>query len=417
LEELIAEQHERLSSRLEGVSHVLVIQDSSEFNFGGNDGNLRVSDPALGVLSDNRTTGFLYHGGLVVDASRGLPLGFSGSGFWVRRFDREDRHSRRYKSQPIEEKESYKWIQSGEAAKEQLSDPSLRITILGDREADIYELFCRLPDTRTDVVIRCEHDRLLSSGEKVKQKLRGEEVSGCYTLGIRNHRSRSDRNAQLNIRYAEVELTRPVNRNQAGSPDPQRVQLWGIWVEEDPQTVPPNEAAIQWYLLTSHPVSSFEDALQIIHWYKQRWLIEEVFRILKQQGLGIEQSRLNQGLSLQKLAILCLDEALDILLLKQQRLGKDGLEADFIFLQPEVQFLQLLAQADPDVGKIPFSVNSLAWAAWIIARLGGWKDKNIEKKPPGVISFARGIKEFRARFEGYNLALSSFKNLPRPPGK
>lgn len=86
-----------------------------------------------------------------------------------------------------------------------------------------------------------------------------------------------------------------------------------IQVSENPDTVVNNEEPIHWILLTSHPVESFEDAYQIIQWYTWRWFIEQLFRLLKSQGLNMEHSTLTTYESLSKLSLLALDVAIKIL--------------------------------------------------------------------------------------------------------
>ena len=56
--------------------------------------------------------------------------------------------------------------------------------------------------------------------------------------------------------------------------------------------------------------------------------------------------------------------------------------------------------------KNPHPRHSLAWAAWCIARMGGWNGYASER-PPGPLTFARGLRRFHAIVEGYSLAANN----------
>jgi len=170
---------------------------------------------------------------------------------------------------------------------------------------------------------------------------------------------------------------------------------------------PEGEAAIHWRLLTTHthPVDSVEQAQQIIQWYRWRWHIELLFATLKQRGLEIESSQLESMAAIQKLCIMALSVAVMIL---QLTLGRENTaeSADLVFDASRQRFVEQLV---PDVEghtekqKNPYPIGSLAWVAWLIARLGGWSGYR-SQRPPGFQTMYRGLQQFEMMFSGWQLA-------------
>ncbi|MFA5300365.1 MAG: IS4 family transposase, partial [Lutibacter sp.] len=163
---------------------------------------------------------------------------------------------------------------------------------------------------------------------------------------------------------------------------------------------------ISWRLLTTHRIANFEDALQIVFWYTVRWYIEQVFRLLKRQGFGIEQSELTRGWALRKLVVLQLSALLKILQMNIAYSHPEGGQPiEEVFDDEQIEVLQKLDKKlkgnthrlqnnnDPKTTK---------WAAWIIARLGGWKGYDSQGLP-GVIVLKRGLERLEFIIEGIRL--------------
>ena len=183
IEALIGASQYRTASLVQG-KHVLCISDTSEINLQKHVGKLLKTDSDLGPVGNNSDIGFFIHSSLVVDASNSFPLGVSSIIVFNRNWDKLDKDRRNYKEQPIEEKESYRWIVGAEESKECLSQAE-RITIVGDRESDIYEELARVPDYNIDLLIRASKDRsILESKEKLFSYLGSREVQGCYKLEV-----------------------------------------------------------------------------------------------------------------------------------------------------------------------------------------------------------------------------------------
>lgn len=383
-----------------------MIQDTTELNYNGLNGLLKVNDPDIGPISDNRSTGIFLHPCLAVDAASGIPYGISSIQVWNRVFGGKNRRERGYKNLPIEEKESNKWLVAARESKEWLNGGNT-MTLVGDRENDIYEYFAEAPDERTDVLVRSSWDRRLAGGRLLSEELEGVGWHSGFDLEIKGNRKRTARTARMNIKWATVVLNRPKNKDAY----PETLKIGVVEVLEDPLTVPEGGSPIHWRLFTTHPVESLADAVQIVEWYKWRWWIEDFFRVLKTQGLEVERSQLSTGASLKKLVVLCLEQALKILMMRQERQGRAAYHADICFEKKEIAFLEVLhAQQQAGIKRQnPHEPHTLAWAAWVIAVLAGWKPADLAKRPPGVITLSRGLKIFIQQYLGWNAAMKHFQ--------
>lgn len=379
--------------------HVLAIQDTSEINLQAHAN--RVS--GLGTVGNGTDVGFFVHPLLAVDADEGVCLGLAH----LHLRQRITGKSPAYRTLPIEEKESVRWIDTVIAGKKCLMEAAT-ITVVADREADIYELWDRLPDTRTHLLIRACRDRtLVTTTDKTLFAWMDEQaVKGGYRISLPVTPKRSAHEALLHVRFGSVTIKKPLNCSdkQASA----RLTLNTIDVVEDVTTVVGDEAPIHWRLLTTHPVATLDDARQCIQWYCLRWQIEQTFRTVKRQGLDLESSQLERGDRLEKLAVIAFSAAVRVMQLTMARDGGTPRPATDAFDAEEIdvlQHLQPVLEGKTAKQKNPHPRLSLAWAAWIIARLGGWKGYASERKP-GPITMLRGLQAFAAIQQGWLLARS-----------
>jgi hypothetical protein len=387
---------------------VLCIQDTSEINYQKHQKFFRTDDEELGPVGNSSNIGFFIHPTMVVDTGGYFPLGLSELHIWNRKIGQKDKYERDYKYQPVEEKESYRWISSGQKSVELLTDTVAHITFVGDRESDMYEEFTALKSAHTDVLVRCKENRLLYGEEqKLYEHLVAQPLAGTYKINVRTdkRKNRESREALIEVRYCKVKVCRPKNHTDKTLPD--YIELTAIEAKESKFTVPSNEKPIHWRLLTTHSVSDIASAITIITWYKTRWLIEELFRLLKQKGIDIESSQLESGKGLKKLAVMALEVALRILQLKQDRDGLCSMEASIAFTPEEMEFAEKIyhhrLKGKTRKQKNLFKKGSLARMSWIIARLGGWKGYR-STTLPGSITFIRGLEEFDMMFTGHILS-------------
>jgi hypothetical protein len=312
-----------------------------------------------------------------------------------------DRNERNYKKQPIEEKESYKWIEVAQKSKEVLSG-SARVTFIEDREGDIYEQFALIPDEKHHLIIRSRTTRNLTNGNNLYAEVDSAPVAGVYTIEVPTDKRKKQyrRKASIELRFSTCEIKCPANSSNKGYPP--SIAVTCISVKETGNVSNP----ISWRLLTTHCVESFEEALQIVYWYSVRWYIEQVFRLLKHQGFGIEESELETGWALRKLVIMQLSALLKILQMNiaySQLEGGQPIEEVFDSEQIEVlNKLEKKLQGNTPKLKNNNDPTTTKWATWIIARLGGWKGYN-SQGPPGVIVLKRGLERLGYIIEGIRL--------------
>jgi hypothetical protein len=401
---LIEESAGRCQNAVKG-RHVLAIQDTSEINYESHRGKLSHQDPELGPVGNDKNIGFFIHPVLVLEQESAFPLGIADVHVWNRNWDKKTKKERNYQSLPIEEKESYRWIECSEASKNVLSE-SASVTIVADREGDIYEEFVRVPDEKTDLVIRSSYNRKLhDSNEKLFEHFEQMESMGTYNLEIKkSQRKRTPRLATMEVKYDKVKIARPSNLNKTDYPD-EYIELYAIFAVERAETIPEGEEGVLWRILTTHEINSLSEAVEVVYWYSLRWRIEELFRTLKSKGLDVESSQLETGAGLKKLVLMALNAALIIMQLVGDRDGEAGQLGDLVFNEEELECLKEVEkkyEGKTELSKNPFDEYSLAWAAWIIGRMGGWKGYR-KAGPAGPITMKRGLQQFSTLFKGWLL--------------
>jgi len=389
-------------------THLLCIQDTSEINFSHHMGRIE-GDEDIGPVTKSKNAGFFCHPMLVIDSDYQLPIGISSIEIWNRPWDKPNKHERDYHNQNIEDKESYRWITSAEQTKRLLTKATC-LTFIGDRESDIYDEFVTVPDHRTHLLIRAKINRKLwEEDQNLFEKLASSQRRASYELDIRNNRKRVKRKAKMSLKYEKVKIKHPKNRPLENKPS--YVEMWAIEARELPESVPGNEDPVLWRLLTTHPIECAEDALKCIEWYSQRWFIEELFRVLKSKGLAIEESQLETGGGLKKLAVIALQVALTTMILKLSLTNSHKINANIIFSKGQLHFLSIYMEkleGKTEKLKNPYEIGSLQWATWAMGRLGGWSGYQ-SQGPPGYISIKDGTDRFYDKADGFQMALEYLK--------
>lgn len=404
-EDLIKTMQEHCKAQCLGKRHLLLIEDTTELNMEKHRQRIHSKD-MLGLAGNNADLGFFCHSTLVVDPADASLTGLIDTHLWHRQADKKDKNERDYKRIPFEDKESWRWAERAIASRRQLQEVET-ITVVQDREGDIYESFCRLGSSHVNFVVRSAQDRLTPEG-KLRDVINAFPVLGQYCMTITgDNKKRKKREAILDVRYGTVELNRPKNlpgENAKEYPPTLSVQV--VYVKENADNLPDGEEPVEWILYTSHPVNNLDDAREILYWYTLRWLIEDLHRTLKSEGVNYEASELESGKALRKLLIVALMAAVQILQLRQARNGNTYQKPSLVFSNEQLDCMEDLLtrfEGKTEKTKNPYSRNNLAWAAWIIARLGGWKGYS-SQRPPGVIIFREGWIRFQNIFEGWSIA-------------
>lgn len=390
--------------------HLLVINDSSTLSF-----DVRANREQLGPLTGTQAKeGFEMHPSIIVDADNGACYGLGGIDFfqdertWTKEQEAQklERRKNRWKI-PFEEKETYKWFRSPQKAINNCSGAA-GYTLVGDRESDIYELIDKTQAQGWDFVYRSRQNRKLAhqqASQTLYELLDRWTIEHTYYIDLKKTPKRSVHRAQLALKYGKIAIKKPkTNRNKTLS---DQISLYVVQVKEMQHTVVDGEEPINWILLTSHPVECTEDALKIVQWYRWRWIIEQCFRTLKSKGLNIEDAEVRTYHGLKNLSTMALSAALQVMQLVQARDGKGQEKMEQLFLPQEQRCIVALNEkvnGKTQKSRNPHPPHTLAFAAWVIARLGGWKGYQ-KRKPPGPITFINGLTRFYNILEGYYLII------------
>jgi hypothetical protein len=372
--------------------HVLAIQDTSEINFATTTERRR----GLGEIGKGSGRGVLLHPMLAADAETGSCLGLLSGQIWTRNGRRTVSHAQRN----LSDKESQRWIATALAAKPLLAKAAM-VTVLGDRESDIFALYASAAEQRFHVIARSMHDRKLAGGIGLYAASEAMSVVDQRAILLPARAQRAERIAVLELRFGAVELARPKTRFLRHLPESLPLTLVDVR-ELDPQS---GTEPLRWRLLTTHPVANAEQAWRIIEWYRRRWLIEQFFRVLKTQGFRLEDSQIATAERLLKLVAIAAKAAVITIQLLQARDGSTHQPIRIAFDANQIATLAALNQnieARSKRLKNPHPPDSLAWAAWIIGRLGGW-DGYPSSKPPGPITMKHGLEYFHAIAVGWSL--------------
>lgn len=318
--------------------HVLAIQDTTEVHFATRPKRRR----GLGQCGHGNAHGLLAHTMLAVDADSGACLGLVTGQIWTRKTVQTTPLRKR----ALAARESRRWVDTAAAAKPILAQAAM-VTVVSDRESDIYPSWGRVPDEHVHVLTRVMSDRgLIGAGEATLHSVADSfPVADTATLALpARPPKRAARTAKLALRFGEVEIARPVNEKDRTLPRSVRLRL----IEVREVDAPEGEEPLRWLLLTTHAVDDLAKAWLIVLWYKLRWTIEQLFRLAKSQGLGLEDSQMATAERLMKLTAAALKAACIDMQLVQERDGRPGLPASTVFAPAEIATLE---SAQPDAGR------------------------------------------------------------------
>ena len=390
--EMIAAAAEHTACASRG-RHVLAIQDTTELNFSAH----RRSKRGFGTVGNGRDIGLFLHPVVVADAESGGLLGLAEA-LLVNRTRRPTAHRR---ARPMAKKESQRWLDGLSAAGQVLSSAQM-VTVIADRECDIYaELIAARPAT-VHLLIRAGQDRALVGGGRLFATGDGFPPAARRLIAVPARPGRPARMTEVAIGFGAVAIARPVH---APKHWPASVEMRLVTVREI--APPTGEKPIIWRLLTTHAVDSLAAGERLVGFYRRRWIIEQVFRTLKTQGFGIEESQVLDAATMKKLATAALIAAVRVMQLVMARDGataqslSDALDpAD----EPLLEALVAKLEGATAKQKNPHAKGSLARFAWAVGRLGGW-DGYVGHgyKPAGPKTIAYGLQRFDSIRQGWRL--------------
>jgi hypothetical protein len=416
LEAILQAHRQPVLERVRTQSRVLLIQDTTELDYSS-----KTKQAGRGPLGEADRQGYFLHTQWAVSEHR-LPLG--SWGWQIHARDPEVGIASERKKKPIEEKESYRWLEGYRAACDLAEQaPGVEVISCADREADVYEVFVEWQQRRqnslpvAEWLIRCNQNRAilqsdaepmtrsaLGQAESLIEEVRQTPAIGglCFEIGtkeqlkkLKGNRRRSvreGRRVRQEIRAQRVSL-RPPDRPDHKLPS---VSIWVVMATEvDP---PPGQDPINWTLLTSKPVEDLDQALEVIQWYQVRWEIEVFHRVLK-SGCKVEELQFKKDIRIKPIIALYAIVAWRILYLT--KLGREcpELPCDVVFAEEEWKSICLIRRGPQGLLKKP----SLQEMILLIASFGGHIGRRGDG-PPGPEAMWRGMQCLRC----FALAWRSF---------
>ena len=363
--------------RMASLELVLAVQDTTYLDW-----TAHPDTEGLGPLASASRQGLLAHSTVGFSEER-VPLGVLAQQVWAR--DAETfAHLKDHKQRAIEDKESHKWLQSlaaVEAARK--ACPNTRFVSVGDREADIYDLFITERSSGVDLLVRAAENRRVETEERyLWAAVEASPVVASAEVKVPPRNAQAGRTAQLAIRWREITLRPPRTRAKEKLAS---VTVWAVWaVEMNP---PPNLPAVEWLLLTTVPVQTTADALQRLAWYACRWGIEVWHKVLK-SGCRIEARQLETAERLKR--CLTLYAVIAWRVLYATMLSRSVPEASCLALLNEPEW-QALYCAIHHTTILPPTPPTLQQAVRWIAQLGGFQNRKRDGHP-GVTVIWKGFQ-------------------------
>jgi len=365
---ILAPHREQTLKRMSEEEVILVIQDSTYLNFGaGKKGD------DLGPIGDSRSKaqGLILHHSLAVSVA-GLPLGIVTQKVWARGRYQPQTEDQRW-AKPIEEKESIRWL---EALREthQLVPPPTRVVTVCDREADMYEFFQEAAALETQMVVRVALNRRLQEAEEkyLFDRMKALPQVGQIQLSVPQH-EQPDHHVVCKVRLGSVTLA-PPDRKGRSSLTP--LTFYGIVVTEEQAPSETNEP-LEWKLLTNIPTTSFAEALAIIRYYRLRWQIEVLHRILK-TGCHVEGCLLETKDRIVRYLVLCSIIAWRIFWLTHIARVGPNTPALCVISKHELHVLRAVTKP---TAAFPHNLSTAKEVVLAIARLGGFLNRKHDGHP------------------------------------
>lgn len=378
---------------------ILILQDTTEFSFKRSApekiGFTKVSTGRKlkeGRYQKHAICGLLMHASLAI-TSDGLPLGLTAAKFWSRaKFKGTAALKRKINPTrvPIEQKESMRWLDNLRLSTGLAGAPE-RCVHVGDRESDIYELYCLAEELGTNFLVRSCVDRLAEDGDTTIARVMAQvQSSGTHEVRFRDAQGQ-DHRAVLSVRHATMTVRPPIGKQRKY----RHQELQIIHAEElDP---PEDRAPILWKLITNLPVGSHAEAVHKLEWYALRWKLETFFRTLK-TGCQIEELRLATADRLANCIALCCVVAWRVSWLTMLSREAPATDPAAVFTEDE---RNMLDQAAPDRKRQ--APRDLEFYVRAVARLGGYLDRASDA-PPGTTVIWRGFSRLADLVEGARLA-------------
>ena len=395
-EALVDSMAEATASRCAGLRYVYVPVDGSSLTL-----------PDHGQSKDFGAVGTNVQGarGLkVIDALAvdpdGVVVGWLALTYWTRSNEpgaRPAKGTYARAARDVEDKETWHWIESIRAAKSRLDARGVRGWFQIDREGDGRDVLLELASTEHWWTVRNNTDRTISLEEggvgHLREQLSPQSPQGSYDLEVSGTKKRRARTARMVVRVGRVALRLRDRRTRRITP----LEVTAVWTREN-GTTPADEEPIDWLLLTNYPVTTLEQAHEVIAGYATRWRVEECHKTWKSDGCNVEDTQLHSANAVMKWATILAAVAARIERLKRLARKHPDLPATVELAPIEVRALVLLKRryknAKESIRDDPTIKDAVLW----IAQLGGYTGKS-SGGPPGALTIRRGLERLNAAVE------------------
>lgn len=390
-------------NRIRKEKVVLAVQDTTTINYSAHPATDRLG--LIGYKEDG-IIGLIVHDTMAFNTD-GTPLGVIDVQSWAR--DPAEFGKKHFRKQySIEQKESNKWLKSfNTTAEAQKKCQDTMLVSVGDREADIYELFQLALSNKKGpkLLVRAEHNRLLADGQgKLYEYISAQDLAGIQTIQVPRKKKQPSREAELEIRFAEIKLKPPQDKKQLGE-----LTVFGVIAEE--VKAPEGIEGLRWILLSTCEVRSFEDAIEKLKWYCIRWGIEIFHRTLK-SGCKIEQRQLGSADRIE--SCLAIDMVVAWRIYYLTKLGREvpDMPCTVFFEDAEWKALVAYKTQNPIPPEKP---PTLREATRMAASLGGFLGRKSDGEP-GTQTLWLGLQRLDDITEMWKISISTFApHLLRPP--
>lgn len=397
---------------------VLAIQDTSYFVYSRHpktQGLTRMSLKKGQHVQTIYSHGLMMHMCLAV-TTEGLPLGLLDQRVVSRKprsnTSRDGQYAKPHDHLPVEKKESYRWLETLANTKKAMGDAE--VVAVADREADCYDLFRLSDQIGCPVLVRANADRTINRGSRYAEKsverlwehMGTLPEMGTYAIEIprrakgQHCTEREARTATVSVRFGAFRMNPPRNNTKHSREALPDIAMHAVYVLE---CDPPDDAdAVEWLLLTNLPVTTFEEACEIVRWYSLRWRIEMFFKVLK-SGFRVEACRLERADRLTRYLTVMSIVAWRLFMITLVARTDPARPCSTVLADHEWKILFRKATGNRT---LPQNPPPIAEAVVWIAKLGGFLARKCDG-PPGTLTLWRGWKRLVDLTEGWNLAVQS----------
>jgi len=379
---LLEPHRDKTLERMKAYPVVLCAEDTSELDYTG-----KTDIKGLGSLNYEARQGMYLHPMLAITRDR-LCLGVLDNLSWVRK--KGSLGKKKKAKRPIGEKESSRWLRGYLACCDDQEDlAETQLVYLADRESDLYELY-QAAEKRKSLglsaaswLIRGQHNRLLEGGERLLDTLNNTTALGEIEFDVPAGRARKARHVIQQLYATQITLKRA---NQRGEKQTKTKVTAILAKEENP---PEGETAIEWFLLSSDNIETFDEVAERIRWYLCRWQIEIFFKILK-SGCKVEELQLEKKERLEPALTLYMIIAWRILYLTTLGRTCSELPCDIVFETEEWQAAYLVSHRQPPP-ETPPTINEMIRT---ISTFGGFLNRKNDGEP-GVQTLWIGLQRVK----------------------